>query len=130
MPAFNLQKNSLFELEWRNPLLKQEGWPCHQNNNRRRRPLKGTDGVVTLAGPPRLRFYKVASRHFLDAQPPLLVEEGITYSSVSSREGSENSEDRETGRTEMPFRNCRSPDSDPSKKLLISLFTASSRTST
>src|SRR5437773_4255491 len=53
------------------PLLGQEGWPRHQT-------LEGAAGVVILADHPVCAF-KGASRYFLDAQPPLLSEEGNTF---------------------------------------------------
>ena len=60
------------ELEWsRIPLLGQEGWPRHQTLEGRGRG--GHSGRTTPSA-----LSKVASQHFLDAQPPLLSQEGIT----------------------------------------------------
>src|SRR5690242_1400388 len=45
---------------------------------RRRHPLMGTDGVVSPEMTTPSALSKVASRYFLDAQPPLLFQEGNT----------------------------------------------------
>src|SRR5258705_10826605 len=60
------------ELKWRRiPLLGQEGWPRHQTLERRGRG--GHSGRTTPSA-----LSEVASRYFLDAQLPLLSQEGNT----------------------------------------------------
>jgi hypothetical protein len=59
------------------PLLGQEGWPCHQEISPKAsvdwHGGGGQSSLTTPSAPP-----KVASQHFLNAQPPLLFEEGNT----------------------------------------------------
>src|SRR5437773_1009482 len=59
------------DLACRIPLLEQEGWTRHQTLERRGR--RGHSGRTTPSA-----LSKVASQLFLDAQPPLLCQEGCT----------------------------------------------------
>jgi hypothetical protein len=54
------------------PLLGQEGWTRHQTLEGRGRG--GHSGLTTPSA-----LSKVASHYFLEAQPPLLCEEGHTF---------------------------------------------------
>ena len=57
---------------------------------RRRHPLIGTDGVVSLDQPRMTTpsaLSKDASQRFLDAQPPLLLQEGTTFCESRPHEG-------------------------------------------
>src|SRR5437762_3803945 len=64
------------KLEWRRiPLLGQEGWPRHQTLEGR-----GRGGHSGRTIPSALS--KVASQLFVDAQPPLLSQEGNTPDST------------------------------------------------
>src|SRR5262245_37544591 len=84
--AVNVVKRKQPELRWiplhkaeGSPLLVQEGWPSRQKilpkASFERHGRGGHSGLTTPSA-----LSKVASQHFLDAQPPLLYQEGTTHS--------------------------------------------------
>src|SRR5438034_11324914 len=68
------------DVTWRIPLLKQEGWTRHQTLERRGRG--GQSGMTTPSA-----LSKVATQLFLDAQLPLLSQEGNTLSCSGHPDG-------------------------------------------
>ena len=72
-----------FKLDSGSPLLEQEGWPCHQTISPKASfERHGRGGQFGMTTPSALS--KVASQHFLDAQPPLLFQEGLPLAKLQT----------------------------------------------